>query len=480
MKSLLVSLALAACSHSASEPRVPPVSPSGPSTTVETWLTTGDQAKLLSHEPVSTLKSGQQQPNYLPVISVDETTKYQQMIGFGAAFTDAATYLIQTKLPPNQRDSLLRELFGRPNGLGLSFMRIPMGASDFSLSDYSYDDGASDTALSHFSIAPDQVYKLPVIQRALAINPQLMLMANPWSPPGWMKTSGSMIGGTLKPEDYGAFAGYFAKFIQAYAAQGVTINAISLQNEPQYEPPDYPGMLLDPVTRAELDGQYVGPLFAKLGLETMIWDWDHNWDLPQEPMTVFADTLASKYVQGVAWHCYKGDVSAQSTVHQAYPGKDTYFTECSGGDWAKDFGGNLSYFVGTMIIGTTRNWARSVALWNLALDEHDGPHTGGCTDCRGVVTINSSTAAITRNVEYYALAHASKFVRPGAYRVASASGLAGLSSVAFQNSDDQSVVVLVLNGNAQAATFVLQWGPKSMQYTLPPSSVVTFTWPHSS
>ena len=479
MRSLIASLALAACGSSGVNPAVTPPA-GGPATTVQTWLTTGDQTNLLSHVPNNVLKTGQA-ASYVPVVSVDETTKYQQMIGFGAAFTDAATYLIQDKLSSAQRESLLQELFSRNNnGLGLSFMRIPMGASDFSLVDYSYDDGASDTALTHFSIAPDLVYKLPVIQRALAINPQIVLMANPWSPPGWMKTSGSMIGGTLKPEDYGAFAGYFAKFIQAYAAAGVTINAISLQNEPQYEPPDYPGMLLDPVTRAELDGQYVGPLFARLGIKTMIWDWDHNWDLPQEPMTVFADTLASKYVQGVAWHCYKGDVSAQSTVHQAYPGKDTYFTECSGGDWATDFGSNITYFVGTMIIGTTRNWARSVALWNLALDEHDGPHTGGCTNCRGVVTINSSTAAVTRNVEYYALAHASKFVRPGAYRIASSSGLAGLSSVAFQNSDDQSIVVLVLNGNAQASTFSLQWSQKSFQYTLPPSSVVTFTWPPSS
>lgn len=456
-----------------------PQTPAKPSVSVQTWVTTGDQAKLLTHDPNTTLGSAPV-PSYLPVITVDQTTRYQSIIGFGAAFTDAATYLIQTKMTSSQREALLQELFSRPNGLGLTFMRIPMGASDFSLNDYSYDDipaGQLDTTLSHFSIAPDQTYKLPVIQRALAINPQLVLMANPWSPPGWMKTSGSLIGGTLKPEAYSAFAQYFAKFVQAYAGQGVPIAAISLQNEPQYEPPDYPGMLLDPVTRAELDGQYVGPLFARLGLKTMIWDWDHNWDLPQEPMTVFADTLASKYVQGVAWHCYKGDVSAQSTVHDAYPRKDAYFSECSGGDWSMNFGTNLTYFAGTLIIGTTRNWARSVALWNLALDEHDGPHTGGCTNCRGVVTINSTTGAVTRNVEYYALAQASKFVRPGAYRIASTSGLSGLSSVAFQNSDDQSLVVLVLNGGQETSTFALQWGQRSMQYALPANSLVTFTWP---
>jgi beta-glucosidase len=450
----------------------------GPGDTVQTWLTTGDQLKSLSHEPSNVL-SPARPPGSLPVITVDEKTRYQQMIGFGAAFTDAATYLIAQKMSPGQREALLQELFSRANGLGLGFMRIPMGASDFSLSDYSYDDmpaGQTDTTLAHFSIDADRAYKLPVIQRALAINRHLTLMANPWSPPGWMKTTGNMIGGTLRPSAYGAFARYFAKFIQAYGAAGVPIAAISLQNEPQYQPPNYPGMLLDPATRALLDGHYVGPLFAKLGLHTMIWDWDHNWDLPRQPLTVLADTLASKYVQGVTWHCYAGDVSAQSTVHDAYPGKDTYFSECSGGDWSKSYPTNLTYFVGTLIIGTTRNWARSVALWNLALDENDGPHTGGCSNCRGVVTINSSTGAVTRNVEYYALAHASKFVRPGAYRIASASGLAGLSSVAFQNTDDQSIVAIVLNGGAQSSTFALECGRESLQYTLPPNSVVTFVW----
>jgi glucosylceramidase len=444
---------------------------------VQTWLSTGDQAKTLSHEPNIYLVSANSTSQ--PTIEVDDATTYQQMIGFGAAVTDASAYLIQEKMTAAQRAALLQDIFGRNPGIGLSFMRVPMGASDFSLSQYSYDDmpaGQTDSTLAHFSIAPDTVDKLPVLRQALAINPALTLMGTPWSPPGWMKTTGSLIQGTLLTQFYDSFANYLARFVQAYAAAGVPVTAISVQNEPHFQPTDYPGMELDIPARAVVIGGHVGPTFARLGLRTQIWDWDHNWDLPSSPLGVLGDSAANSYVQGVAWHCYAGTVSAQSTVHAAYPNKDTFFTECSGGDWAPNYPTNLVYFVGTLIIGTTQNWARSVALWNLALDENDGPHTGGCTNCRGVVTINSTTGAVTRNVEYVALAHASQFVRPGAYRVASTSGIQGLTSVAFRNSDDGSKVLIVLNSATTAQPFVVRWAGQNASYTLPPSSVATFTW----
>ncbi|HZI41701.1 MAG TPA: glycoside hydrolase family 30 beta sandwich domain-containing protein, partial [Gemmatimonadaceae bacterium] len=185
---------------------------------------------------------------------------------------------------------------------------------------------------------------------------------------------------------------------------------------------------------------------------------------------------ARRYVQGVAWHCYAGDVGAQSPVHDAHPEKDTYFTECSGGDWATNFADNLVYNVGTLIIGTTRNWARSVALWNVALDEHDGPHTGGCGNCRGVVTITSTTGMYHRNVEYFALAHASRFVRPGAQRIASTSAVDGLSTVAFRNADDGSKVLIVLNTGSASRRFGVRSAGQSFAYTLPATSVATFNW----
>ena len=456
---------------------------------IQVWLTTGDQTKLLAREPNIGLGYNAHLSPWLPVIAVDPDKSYQQVIGFGAAMTDASAYLIN-RMSASDREALLQDLFGRDNGIGLSFMRVPMGASDFSMRHYGYDDvpaSQTDSTLDHFSIEPDRAVKLPLIRRALAINPQLKVMASPWSVPGWMKSTNSLIAGTLLPRFYDSFADYFVKFIRAYEAEGVPIYAISLQNEPNYEPANYPGMLLDAAARARVIGDHLGPRFARAGIHTLIWDWDHNWDLPQQPLDVLADTNARKYIQGVAWHCYAGDVSAQSTVHDVYPDKDAYFTECSGGEWSPKFADNLKWFVQTLIIGATRNWARGVLLWNLALDENYGPHLGGCGNCRGVVTINSATGKYTRNVEYYALAHASKFVHPGAHRLGLSSSDSILSSVAFRN-EDGTKVVIVLNAGKAETLFGLRWGPASFSqgapyprneafaYTLPSGSVATFVW----
>ncbi len=446
---------------------------------VHAWMTTGDQTKLLQQQPDIHLDAPSSGVPSVPTIDVDENKSYQQMIGFGAAMTDASGFLIQNKMSAQDREALLQDLFGRTSGIGLSFVRVPMGASDFSLRHYSYDDmsgTATDSTLQHFSIDADRGEKLPLLRRALAINPQLKLMASPWSPPGWMKSTNSLITGTLLPRFYDSFANYFVKFIRAYEAEGIPIYAISLQNEPNFEPANYPGMRLDAAARARVIGNHLGPRFGRAGIHTLIWDWDHNWDLPQQSLDVLADTSARKFVQGVAWHCYAGDVAAQSTVHDAYPDKDTYFSECSGGEWSPKFNENLKWFVNTLIIGGTRNWARGVLLWNLALDENYGPHLGGCGNCRGVVTINSSTGAYARNVEYYALAHASKFVKPGAYRIASEGGDKNLSSVAFRNSDDNSKVLIVLNSGDHEQAFSVRSSGGTFSYVLSAGSVVTFTW----
>ena len=454
----------------------PPPQGSGPAAQV--WLTTGTASKLLSRETEAHFDTGTP-PASLPTIVVDEATTYQEMVGFGAAITDASAWLIQNRLSAAQRDALLQELFGPSPGIGLSFTRLTMGASDFSLHQYSYDDmpaGQTDSALTYFSIDSNRAYVLPLVQRALAINPQLKIMATPWSPPGWMKTSGSLIQGTLRPEAYGPLAEYFRRYIEAYAAEGVPIYAITVQNEPHYEPADYPGMRLEPAARAQFVGGYLGPLFVRSGIRTIILDWDHNWDQYQSPLQVLADSVAPRYIAGVAWHCYGGDVSAQSVVHDAHPEKDAYFTECSGGEWAPNFADNLKWFVETLMIGSTRGWAKGVILWNLALDENHGPHTGGCGDCRGVVTIASASGAVTRNVEYYALAHASRFTRAGARRIASTSGVAGVETVAFRNADDGSKVLLALNTSTAPQSLAIRWAGKWFRYTLAAGAVVTFVW----
>jgi glucosylceramidase len=444
---------------------------------VQAWITTGDRHQLLAHGKDAAFAAAGK-PHGI-VIEVDPATRYQEMAGFGAAITDASAYLIQNRLDAPKRAALMQELFGREGGgIGLSFTRLTIGASDFSSEHYSFDDmpaGQTDPELAHFSIAPNRAAVLPTVKAALAINPQLRVMASPWSAPGWMKTTDSLIQGSLKPEAYAPFAQYLSRYVAAYRAEGVPIFALTLQNEPHFEPGDYPGMRVEPASRAAFIKGHLGPVLAKQNPGTEIFDWDHNWDQPESPLAVLADPDAAKYVSAVAWHCYAGDVKVQTRVHDAFPAKDAWFTECSGGEWAPKFDHNLQYFTRTLIIGTTRGWARGVSLWNLALDENHGPHKGGCGDCRGVVTIDSKTGAVTRNAEYYALAHASRFVRPGARRIASTSGSGGLDTVAFRN-DDGAIALLVANPAAKPRAFSVRTGGKSFSYTLPAGSVATFTW----
>lgn len=443
---------------------------------VEVYVTTGDRSRLLQREP--DLRFGAPVQSAV-TIDVDPATRYQEMVGFGASLTDASAWLIQHRMSPAQRESLLRELFGRGgDGVGFSFARVDMGASDFSLRHYSYDDvaaGEADFTLARFSIEPDRAETIPILRRALAINPDLRIMASPWSAPGWMKSTGSMIKGTLRPDAYDAFANYFRKFIESYAAAGIPVYAITVQNEPHFEPENYPGMRLEPAARAKFVGEHLGPLFASAGISTRILEWDHNWNEPNSPLAVLADATARRYIAGVAWHCYGGDVSAQSTVHAAHPDKDVYFTECSGGNWAPKFADNLAWTTRHLIIGATRNWARGVLMWNLALDAAHGPHLGGCGDCRGIVTIDSATGAVARNEEYYAFAHASRFVRPGARRIASTNA-GGIENVAFRDGRDGVTTLVALNTNAQPSSFLVRVGARAFTYALPAGGVATFRW----
>ena len=444
---------------------------------VQAWLTTGDQTRLMARGPDA--RFGRDQPAAV-VIDIDPATRFQEMQGFGASITDASAYLIQQRMNPAQRDGLLRELFGRESdlGLGMSFTRLTIGASDFSQTHYSFNDmprGERDPGLARFSIDPHRATVLPTIKQALAINPQLKVMASPWSAPGWMKTSDSLVKGKLKPEAYDAFARYLGRYVGAMRKEGVPIFALTLQNEPHFEPDDYPGMRVDPPSRAAFIGGHLGPLLAREHPGTTLFDWDHNWDEPDSPATVLRDPAAARYVSGVAWHCYAGNVAAQAQVHAQFPDKDTWFTECSGGRWSPDWARNLMFFTRTLIIDSTRGWARGVLLWNLALDENDGPHLGGCKDCRGVVTIDSRTGEVTRNVEYYALAHASRFVLPGAHRIGSSEGTAELSNVAFRNRDG-SLALVVANGAHAEQTFSVRVQGQSFRYTLPGLSVATFAW----
>lgn len=452
-----------------------------PGPLVQAWVTTGDRSRLLAREP--DLAFGGGAPRAI-TIDVDPTERHQAFAGVGAALTDSAAWVLRHDLDATARSALLAELFDAGGG-GLSVLRLPVGASDFSLSRYTLDDvpaGQSDPQLAAFSMAPVQAEVLPVLHEAAQVLPALKLIASPWSAPAWMKTNQSLVHdpdpavvGTLLAADYDAYAQYLARYAGALQAEGLPLYALTLQNEPGYEPPDYPGMRLDAATRATLFALHVGPLLAQRAPGVKLLEWDHNWDAPAEPLAVLGDAGARPWVAGVAWHCYAGDVSAMGPVHAAYPGNEDWITECSGGGWAPVWADNFTWIIGQLLIGGLRNGASGVLLWNLALDAASGPHTGGCADCRGVVTVDAATGTVTRNEEYWALAQLARFARPGAVRIGTAGDADGVASVALRNADG-SVVLLVLNANATSRSFSVRQGGRTIGYALPAQSAATFTW----
>jgi glucosylceramidase len=481
----LFCLLLAACSAPTADLPTATVTPPSPTATpvqsvpVQVWLTTADQSKLLELQPELTFE--QQPLESANIIHVNENSHYQQMDGFGASMTDSSAWLIYTQLSETQRANVMSALFSPNEGIGVSVTRIPMGASDFVHGDpYTYNDmpaGQTDPHLAHFSIEHDRAYIIPALRDALKINPELKVMASPWSPPAWMKNSETLGHGKLLPEYYSVYADYFVRFIQDYQAENIPIYAITLQNEPYHEPYSYPGMRMEPGEAAEFVKNHLGPAFEAAGLDTKIIIWDHNWDKPQYPITVLNDPQAKAYIAGSAFHCYDGTVIAQGLVHEAHPDRDIYFTECSGGAWIPSFGEGLKRDLKDLVMGSTRNWAKTVIKWNLALDTSYGPHNGGCGNCYGFVTIDpESESGLTFNADYFSIGHLSKFVPPGAYRIASTSYLyEGLESVAFLNPDGSKVLV-VSNIRDKDKAFAVRWGSQYLAYTLPSESVATFTW----
>ena len=442
--------------------------------TVNVWLTTDDQSKKLQQQAAISFSTATGGAN--PIV-VDETKVYQQVEGFGASFTDTTGYALNELATAAGRNAAMTNLFTRNGGgIGLGFVRNPMGASDLSRSIYSYDDlpaGQTDTNLTFFSIAHDEADIIPLLKQALQLNPQLKIMANPWSPPGWMKDSGSMVGGSLLPSMYAAFAQYYVRYLQAYAADGVPVNYISLQNEPLYEPANYPGMPMNAATQLVVLRDFLLPALTANHLRnTTVLVYDHNWDRPDYPTTIFSDATirASPLVTGTAWHGYGGTPGAMLSIEASYPTKGNYLTEHSGGTYI----GDQVRADFEEIIHVMRSWGKSYVKWNMASDENYGPHSGGCSTCTPLVYVNSTTHAVSYGIEFYTLGHFSKFVLPGASRVYSANG-AGVITAAFLNPDGSKVLV-AYNDTGSSATFQVQWGTKSFSYTLASYAGATFTW----
>ena len=445
-------------------------------TSVSVVLSTHDQLSLMAPQSPVTFGTNAASTNQ---IVVDENQTYQTMDGFGASFTDSAAYLLETVVPASAQSSTFNDLFTRAGaGIGLSFMRLPMGASDLARNEYTFDDSTSpDIPLTNFSINHDKTYIMPLVTSARALNPSMKIMANPWSPPAWMKDTNSMNGGSLLPSMYTPFASYFVKYLQAYSAAGININFISLQNEPLYTTFGYPSMYMDPATQTTVMRDYVLPALTATGLSTQIFAYDHNWDGASYPEQILQDSTlyASPFVAGTAWHGYGGVPGFMSAVQNLYPNKGMWETEHSGGTFTSD-----QFSTDFMeITDVLRNWSKGYIKWSLALDQNHGPNLtqvgfSGCNTCTGIVTVNSTNGAVTRNTDYYTLGHYSKYVLPGATRIYSSNGVY-TSSVAFLNLDG-SKALIVYNNSSSSQAFQVEWGSKSFSYTLPGFAAATFTW----
>ncbi len=465
------------------------------------WITTPDGTQRMHDAGAVAFRQG---ASANLTVTVDPSRVYQRMDGFGASITDSSASVLY-RLDPLQRDAAMRDLFGTDR---LSLLRQPMGASDFVDGPfYTYDDlpaGSTDYGMRHFSVEHDRQQILPLLRQALALNPALKVIATPWSPPAWMKTSGSLIGGRLidDPRIYDAYAQYFVKFIQAYQRAGVPIYAVTLQNEPQNRNPNaYPGMDMPVAQEAKLVDA-LGPALQRAGLHTKLLGYDHNWsehpnDIASTPpgedpeVDYPFDLLrsdAAQWLAGTAFHCYSGDQSRQTDLHNAFPDKEIWFTECSGSHGPTDppaqvFSDTLKWHARNLVLGVTRNWGQSVVNWNLALDPSGGPHNGGCGTCTGVLTVGPGQT-VTRDAEYYTLGHLARFVRPGAVRIASSSfGTTGwngqIMDAAFRNPDG-SIALVAHNENDDPRSLAVAEGDASFDYTLPGGALATFTWPASS
>jgi glucosylceramidase len=438
---------------------------------VSVWTT--NRNELFSEQlPIHFLPDTRMNKNVLPTIEVQEQNQFQEIVGYGAAMTDTSAWLMGTKMNQDQRNRVMGALFDPREGIGLSVLRIPIGASDFTASGmYSYDE-QPDPDLKRFSIAHDEAYIIPLLKQAIQLNPKIKIIGSSWSPPAWMKTNASMVGtyngkvGTLDSTMYDVYAKYLVKFLQAYEERGVPIYAITPQNEPFSPVSTYPGMLFSAKQEAHFIGSYLGPAMESAHLSTKILVYDQNWDGATYPVDILRDKIAEPYVSGIAWHGYHGDPSVMENIHQRYPAMEQYITENSPGlaPWSP----------GQLIPKTMRYWVKGIMLWNLALDTNGGPKIGnGCNLCTGLVTINQQTGSFSLSKDYYELAQVSKIVDPGSYRIASINPV-NLDVVAFKTTNGSKVVV-VYNDAPSNLFLKIMWRSQSFNYIVP-NGLTSFKW----
>jgi glucosylceramidase len=439
------------------------VKPSG----AKIWVTNPDKSLLLQEQPLTSSPSSKNVQ-----LSIDADKTYQEMDGFGYTLTGGSALHI-AKMSSAARAKLLQELFGTgKNDIGISYLRISVGASDLDEKVFSYNDlpaGQTDEAMAKFDLGYDKQYLIPVLQEILKINPSIKILGSPWSPPVWMKTNGDTRGGSLKPEYYQVYAKYLVTYIQQMKQNGITIDALTVQNEPLH-PGNNPSLLMVAEDQKVFVRDALGPAFAKNGIKTKIIIYDHNADRPDYPISILNDKEAAKYIDGSAFHLYAGKIDALTAVHDAHPDKNLYFTEewiGAPGNFAKE----LEWHVTNLIIGAPRNWCKNVLEWNLAADENQDPHTdrGGCDRCLGAITITGDNVA--REPAYYIIAHASKFVRPGSVRIASENA-DGVLNVAYKTPEGR-IAAIIQNTSKEDKTIDVTAGSKKATLTLKAGAVGT-------
>jgi glucosylceramidase len=404
-------------------------------------------------------------------VVLDPARTYQEILGFGAALTDSACYVLD-RLSNAARERLLREVF-HPSEMGFGVCRVCIGSSDYATKMYSYDEGEPDPEMRRFSLDHDKAYILPMLRQARGVNPNLFLLGSPWSPPGWMKAGGSMLGGSMRKAHFAAHANYFVKTLQGYAAEGVPLNAVTVQNEVDTEQDGrMPACLWGQEYEMEFVAANLGPQLAANHIDTKIWILDHNYNLWGRAIAELDDPKVNQYVDGVAWHPYVGHAGSMTRVHEAHPDKHMYWTE--GGSDYKDprYLTNWAHW-GSTVTEILRNWSRCVIAWNLALDESGKPNIGPF-DCGGLVTIHSKTGEISRSGQYWAFTHFSSAIRRGARRIGSSGEFAGVSHVAFANPD--GTMGAVLTNAAAERKILLRLNGRETEVRLPADSVTTLTW----
>lgn len=439
---------------------------------IYSWVTTPDQSQLLAPGPDLIFGS---ESALGPAITIDDTTVYQTMDGFGYTLTGGSAMLLSTKLDDKERSALLHELFlNDETGIGVSYLRVSLGSSDLDEFVFSYNDlpnGETDPLLTRFNLSYDTLYLLPILKEIIAINPSIKILSSPWSPPVWMKTNLHAKGGSLNTNYYASYANYFVKYLQAMAVEGITIDAITIQNEPE-NPNNTPSLVMTAAEQGDFIKSHLGPALRQANLKTKIILFDHNCDHPEYPISILNDPDTRQFVDGTAFHMYLGEIEALNTVHQAHPDKNIYFTE----QWTSgkgEFGGDLRWHVKNLIVGASRNWSRTVLEWNLAADENFKPHTdnGGCDLCQGALTVGES---VHRNVSFYIIAHASKFVPAGSVRIAS-NLTDNLYNVAFLTPSGKKVLIVV-NDNDEPKSFSIIYKEQGAQARLAAGAVATYVW----